>query len=201
MKNSLDRLLPAGYLVRRSGRRTLALEITPGAELLVRAPYSVSSDEIRRFVASHEDWIRKHLLLMEEKKKALEAGRSGQPVQRITEEQLRDLADQALREFPPRVKYFAGIIGVSYGRITIRNQRTRWGSCSSKGNLNFNCLLMLAPSEVRDYVIVHELCHRLEMNHSPRFWALVESVLPDYRSRKSWLRSNGRLLIEQMTGR
>ncbi|MDY3888895.1 MAG: M48 family metallopeptidase, partial [Agathobacter sp.] len=85
---------------------------------------------------------------------------------------------------PKRVAYFADIMGVDYGRITIRMQKTRWGSCSSKGNLNFNCLLMLAPPEVIDYVVVHELCHRKEMNHSKAFWREVERVLPDYRSRK-----------------
>ena len=200
MKNSAAGLLPKTYKVRRSDRRTISMEITPDAELLVRAPLRVSSDEIRRFVASHEDWIRRNMLRMQEKKQARDAERARHPVQPLTEAQLRELAEQALRDFPPRVKHFAGIMGVAYGRITIRNQRTRWGSCSAKGNLNFNCLLMLAPEEVRDYVIVHELCHRLEMNHSPRFWALVESVLPDYRTRKKWLKENGQRLMEQMTG-
>jgi predicted metal-dependent hydrolase len=88
---------------------------------------------------------------------------------------------------------------VSYGRITIRNQKTRWGSCSGKGNLNFNCLLMLAPPEVLDYVVVHELCHRREMNHSPRFWALVEQVLPDWRQRRQWLKTHGDALMRRMT--
>ena len=87
-------------------------------------------------------------------------------------------------------------VGVTYGRITIRNQRTRWGSCSAKGNLNFNCLLMKAPPEVLDYVVVHELCHRLEMNHSPRFWAQVERVLPDYKVSRKWLREHGNELMD-----
>ena len=87
--------------------------------------------------------------------------------------------------------YFAKQIGATYGRITIRNQKTRWGSCSSKGNLNFNCLLMLAPSEVIDYVVVHELCHRKEMNHSKAFWSEVEKVLPDYKAHVKWLKDEG----------
>ena len=87
------------------------------------------------------------------------------------------------------------LVGVTYGRITIRSQHTLWGSCSSKGNLNFNCLLMLTPPEVLDYVVVHELCHRKEMNHSARFWAEVEHVLPDYEIQRKWLRENGTALI------
>ena len=111
---------------------------------------------------------------------------------------IRKLADQASVVIPKRVEYFAEKIPVTYGRITIRNQKTRWGSCSGKGNLNFNCLLMLAPPEVLDYVVVHELCHRKEMNHSERFWREVENILPDYRERKKWLKENGGRLIARM---
>ena len=89
----------------------------------------------------------------------------------------------------------AKIIGVDYGRITIRNQKTRWGSCSSKGNLNFNCLLMLTPPEVIDYVVVHELCHRKEMNHSKDFWREVEKVLPNYLDQVKWLKDEGSNVI------
>ena len=87
---------------------------------------------------------------------------------------------------------------VSYGRISIREQKTRWGSCSSKGNLNFNWRLILAPEEVLDYVVVHELAHRREMNHSKAFYAIVESVLPDYRAARKWLRDKGQMLWEMV---
>ena len=112
--------------------------------------------------------------------------------------QLQALASQARQTVPERVAYFAPLVGVTYGRITIRSQHTLWGSCSSKGNLNFNCLLMLTPPEVLDYVVVHELCHRKEMNHSARFWAEVEHVLPDFENQRKWLRENGTALISRL---
>ena len=104
----------------------------------------------------------------------------------------------ALEDIPKRVQHYAPLVGVTCGRITIRNQRSRWGSCSSKGNLNFNCLLMLCPEEVRDYVVIHELCHRIEMNHSPKFWAEVERVCPDYRAHRKWLKDHGTELIGRL---
>ena len=122
--------------------------------------------------------------------------RARQPA--LTEAEIKQLANKALEYIPARVAYFAPIVGVDYGRITIRNQRTRWGSCSSKGNLNFNCLLMLTPPEVIDYVVVHELCHRREMNHSTRFWNEVEKVLPDYKVAKKWLKENGAGVMQRM---
>lgn len=102
---------------------------------------------------------------------------------------------------PDKVKYYAEIMGVTYGRITIRDQKTRWGSCSSKGNLNFNCLLMLMPDKVLDYVVVHELCHLKQMNHSKKFWKEVERYMPDYPNYKKWLNENGGALIERMLRR
>ena len=119
---------------------------------------------------------------------------------RLTMADLEKLAREAVRVIPARVAYFAPLVGVTYGRITIRNQRSRWGSCSSKGNLNFNCLLMLAPPEVLDSVIVHELCHRIEMNHSGRFYEEVLRVFPDYWKWHGWLKKNGPELIRRMTG-
>ena len=101
---------------------------------------------------------------------------------------------------PQSLALYAPLVGVDYGRVTLRMQKTRWGSCSPQGNLNFNILLMLAPAQVLDYVVVHELCHRLEMNHSPAFWAQVERVLPDYRQRRKWLKDFGGSLMLRAFG-
>lgn len=178
----------------RSGRKTLSLEITREGKVLVRAPYRISRAEIERFVQEKSGWIEKHL---EKVKKRLEE-RKACPIERMTMEEIQILADEALKILPEKTAYYASAVGVDYGRITIRNQRTRWGSCSSKGNLNYNCLLMLTPDEVQDYVVVHELCHRLEMNHSPRFWAEVERVLPEYRAAKRWLKEHGAQIMDRM---
>ena len=121
---------------------------------------------------------------------------SNKKTDRLTNEDIRALAEQAKNVIPERVAYYAEKVGVTYGRITIRNQKTRWGSCSSKGNLNFNCLLMLAPPEVMDSVVVHELCHLKQMNHSKKFYDEVLRVMPDYRARQKWLKEHGAELLK-----
>ena len=177
----------------RSRRKSLAIEITPELQVVVRAPARMPVREINAFVKEKDDWIREHLQRMAEKKRMREQHR--EPA--LSEEELQELATQAMTLIPQKVRYYAQIIGVTYGRITIRNQRTRWGSCSGKGNLNFNCLLLLMPEEVLDYVVVHELCHRKEMNHSARFWEEVEKILPDYRQRRKWLKDNGGRIMDR----
>ena len=183
--------LPFSYQIIRSDRKTVALQIGAGGQVLVRAPRRMSEADIRGFVESKSAWVMKHL-----EKRTQQAQ---QPP--ITIQQVRALADQAAKKIPERVRYFAPLIGVRYGRITIRNQTSRWGSCTGEGNLNFNCLLMLAPPRVLDYVVIHELCHRKQMNHSAAFWAEVEKIMPDYKLQRQWLKDNGGGLIRRMTGR
>ena len=154
----------------------------------------MSDAAIRKFIEEKSDWIEKHMRKMQKRREEYEA----QPEDVLTVEELRELARKAAEYIPQKAAYYASLIGVSYGRITIRNQRSRWGSCSSRGNLNFNCLLMLAPPEIADYVIVHELCHRREMNHSPLFWQEVEKILPDYKRRRKWMKDNGERIMRRM---
>ncbi|MBQ3357246.1 MAG: M48 family metallopeptidase [Clostridia bacterium] len=176
------------YEIIRSNRKTLAAQIRDG-KLIVRAPFRATAEEIERFVRKHRQWIETHLA------KAQEAEKAAQNTHKLTDEEVKALVDRALKVIPERVAHYAPLVGVTYGRITIRNQRTRWGSCSSKGNLNFNCLLMLAPPQVLDSVVVHELCHRKEMNHSAHFYAEVLRVFPDYWEQYEWLKQNGSRLL------
>ena len=177
----------------RSRRKTIGLQIK-GDEVLVRVPLHATHPQIEEVLQKHEKWIKTHLERAKQSRE--EAGEAG----RLTMEEIRALADRALKEIPPRVRYYASLMGVTYGRITIRNQRSRWGSCSQKGNLNFNCLLMLCPPEVVDSVVVHELAHRKEMNHSKAFYAEIQKVFPDYDKWNRWLKEHGPGIMRRMTG-
>ncbi|MDO5445465.1 MAG: M48 family metallopeptidase [Eubacteriales bacterium] len=176
------------YKIIKSRRRTYALQISPEGEITVRAPLFATSGSIRRFVSSHSAWISSHLQKLRNSRKTSGA------TDKLTEQELNALVRKAKQIIPGKTATYASVIGVSYGRISIRHQHTRWGSCSSKGNLNFNCLLMLAPEEVLDSVIVHELCHRKHMDHSPAFYAEVLKAFPDYQKWNKWLKDNGATL-------
>lgn len=201
------------YEIIRSKRKTISLEITPECRVIVRAPKWVPKYEIQEFVMSKEKWVEKHLSRMEQRKAELEASKIEKGT--LTDSEIRKLSKLARVDLMERVNYWKSIVFHSDGeqlalfdflapkvpevnRITIRHQRTRWGSCSRNGNLNFNCLLMLAPEDVRDYVVVHELCHLLHMDHSPEFWAEVERVLSNYRKPYDWLKENGSLLMNRL---
>ena len=106
----------------------------------------------------------------------------------LTPEKITELRRLAKAELPGKTAYYAQMMGIKYGRITITGAKTRFGSCSSKGNISYSYRLMLYPEAARDYVVVHELCHRKEMNHSPKFYALVAAVLPDYKERRKLLK-------------
>lgn len=163
----------------RSNRKTTAIQINEKGDIIVRSPYSVSRRKVEQMLREKQDWIEKHQKAIKER----ENSRRG-----MTEQERREGIERAKQILPARIQYYAKIMGVTYGRITLREQKTRWGSCSSKGNLNFNWKLALMPDEILDYVVVHELAHRMEMNHSDKFWKIVENVLPDYRERRKWLK-------------
>lgn len=173
-----------------SHRKTISLTIEWDLRVVMRVPLGTTRAEVRNILEEKQAWLQYHLELARQRQKD-----AAPP---LTEAELRALTEQAKLVLPERAAYFAPLVGVTYGRITIRHQVSRWGSCSTKGNLNFNCLLMLCPPEAADYIVVHELCHRLEMNHSAEFWAHVARVMPEYGVHRRWLREHGAQLIGRL---
>lgn len=167
------------YSIVHSRRKTMALQVTRDGKVVVRCPMRVSDAKAREFAESHKTWI-------EENYKKVQERISNKQV--FTDEEIQGYRQKARNVLTEKTKWWAKKMEVDYGRIAIREQATRWGSCSAKGNLNFNWKLVLLPEELQDYVVVHELAHRREMNHSERFWKIVESELPDYLNRRRQLR-------------
>ena len=114
-------------------------------------------------------------------------------------EEEKSYREKARAVLTDKTAYYGRLIGVTYNRIRIADQKTRWGSCSSRGTISYNWHLILLPKNIFDYVVVHELCHLLEMNHSPRFWSQVEKILPDYRERRNWLKKKGGAYLQTKT--
>ena len=168
----------------RSNRKTVAIQVNSDLSITVRAPHFASEKDIEEILMKKEAWISKHIEEIKTRKKRFES----ESTDKFTPEKIKLLADKALEVIPMRVEYFANIMGVTYGNITIRNQKTRWGSCSSAGNVNFNYHLYYLPDELLDYVVVHELAHRRYMNHSKEFWSEVARYCPDYRARRKQLK-------------
>ena len=169
----------------RSKRRSMALQIRTDGSVLVRVPMRVSDRTIRRFVTSHARWIEENRSQMFARRQYLAENPYDIPEWESLTASDKKVAKQKIIE---RVDYYADCMGIDYGSISMRNQKSRWGSCSSKGNLNFNYRLAYLPQELLDYVVVHELAHIAHKNHGPQFWALVERYLPDYRARRAMLR-------------
>ena len=180
---------PISYEIIYSKRKSVAIQIRPDGQVIVRAPYGCPRSFINSFIHQKADWIVKHSAENKQRYEKQVQLKKDRPT--LSDAQRKRYIETARSIFTQKAAYYARLIGVTYGRISIREQKTRWGSCSSKRNLNFNCLLMLAPAEILDYVVVHELCHRKEMNHSKAFWVEVEKVLPDYRESVKWLKEKG----------
>lgn len=178
----------------KSKRKTLSIQVLDSETVRVRAPYRMSKKDIQSYIDKNEEWIRDKIEKAKEREKEIEGIRC------LSELELDELADKACEVITKRVEYYAPQVGVTYGRITIRNQKTRWGSCSAKGNLNFNVALMRVPLDVMDYVVVHELCHRLFLDHSKDFWNEVAKFIPDYKSKEKWLKENGTKILAETRG-
>lgn len=183
-------------VVIRSDRRSFAIEIGRDKKIKVRVPRRASKAQIDELLKEKQDWILKTLDKIEQRNTA--EAREYEEAEQLSSGEVKKLKKEARNHIASLTEYWAEKIGVSYGRISIRGQKTRWGSCSSKGNLNYNYLLMLCPDDVIEYVVIHELCHRIYMNHSKRFWEKIEEFCPNYRQARKWLKQNGNSLIVRL---
>lgn len=187
------------YELIRMNRKSLAIHISEDGKVMVKAPVGMKARVISDFICSKQEWI-------EERVKKAHADSSNRIV--ICEgatvpfrnkpflvddavKTRRWMIEEARSEFEKKAGYYSQIIGVSYNRIAVREQKTRWGSCSSGRNLNFNWKLIMMPEKVLDYVVIHELSHLKEMNHSKRFWNIVAQVCPEYMECRRWLKDYG----------
>lgn len=166
------------YKVVFSNRKTISITIE-NCIPIVKAPIGTDLKRIHEIVEKHSSWIEKHILMQKKKSAMLED---------LTDEDIKRIKKEAKKYFIEKTEYFAKIMGIDYGRITITSAMKRFGSCSSSGNISYSYRLMLYPEAAREYVIVHELAHRKEMNHSKRFYAIIASVMPDYKYRKRLLK-------------
>ena len=161
----------------RSGRKSLGMEVRPDGTVLARIPARLSDRKLKAFIEKQQDWILKKVDQV--KKRADARTKIKVPsVDALSDAEIQKIKDK----IADRVKYYCAVMQVTVGRITIRNQKTRWGSCSSAGNVNFNYRLYYLPDELLDYVVVHELAHRRHMDHSKEFWSEVARYCPDYRA-------------------
>lgn len=174
-----------GVEVRRSPRaRRWRLEVPWGEPARLTAPRSMSQAEVERVLRNKQARI--------EEQRRRQVPRLGLEGLAVSESAARTAARKLVSTLAAEE---AEQLGVAYRRIRIGGQRTLWGSCSPRGTLSFNWRLVLAPAEVLDYVVVHELCHLRVFNHSRRFWALVEGRRPHWREQRDWLREHGPELL------
>ncbi|MEX2405642.1 MAG: M48 family metallopeptidase [Candidatus Paceibacterota bacterium] len=171
------------YTLRKSKRaRRMRLAVYCDGSVIVTAPFDLKEGVTERFVREKTDWLLSKIAYFKQFR--------GKPVARYSHEDYVKYKTKAYDIVCERVEYFNNIYGYNFNQINIKNQKTRWGSCSKKGNLNFNYKLLFLPEKVRDYIVVHELCHLKEFNHSRKFWNLVAKTFPDHREIKAELRKH-----------
>jgi len=166
------------YEVIYSKRKTVNIKVKDG-NVIIKAPIKIKREELFKIIEKHKDWIAKAI---EREKTKLEK------YENLTEEEIKALKKEAKIYLTQKCEHFAKIMGLSYNRITVTSAKTRFGACSSKKNISFSYRLMLYPEPAREYVVVHELAHLKEMNHSKKFYAIIEKYLPDYKERRKLLK-------------
>jgi predicted metal-dependent hydrolase len=174
-----EKISDIDYTLKRSRRaRTMRLAIYPDGNVVVTAPSMFGLSAIEAFILKHSAWVRK---------KVQET--RGRTILRIRRKDVPGLKKQALALAVERSLHFASYYGVSFNKISIRAQKSRWGSCSERGNLSFNYKIALLDSRLADYIVAHEICHIRQFDHSKAFWALVAEQFPDHQELRLKLRN------------
>jgi hypothetical protein len=176
--------LPAFVFVRHPRARRYLIRVTEDGTVRVTIPRRGSRREAEAFAARERGWIENQLLRWRERRTASDAA----PVAANDDRNRRAFIARARQELPPRLLELASRHGLTVSRISIRNQRSRWGSCSRSGHICLNWRLVTMPDTVRDYVLIHELMHLKRMDHSRTFWKLVAEACPGYEEARAWLR-------------
>lgn len=165
------------YYLRKSRRaKRLRLTIYCDGGFVVTLPHRMNEGFVERFILEKADWVIEKL-----RKMRLSGPRRNRLLYRQNKAEYKQNKKRTYEFAMEKIKFFNEFYNFKFGKISIRNQRTRWGSCSRKGNLNFNYKIIFLPEKIANYIIVHELCHLKEFNHSRRFWDLVEKAVPDYK--------------------
>lgn len=165
--------------------KRLRLAIYPSGELIVTQPKVLSFKIVENFIKSKEIWIIERLKYFENNKSIKK-----NPLNLLTRRDYLNKREEVRKLVKERLEYFNNFYNFEYTKINIRDQKTRWGSCSTRGCLNFNFKILYLASEIRDYIVVHELCHLKEFNHSVRFWNLVAQTIPDFKNLRKNLKSD-----------
>jgi len=172
------------YTLRQSKRaRRMRLAVYCDGSIVVTAPFDLKETTIERYLREKTDWLFGKISFFKQFK--------GQAATKYSHTDYLKYKEEAYALAVKKVKHFNKIYGYRFNSINIKNQKTRWGSCSKKGNLNFNYKIALLPSRLSDYIIVHELCHLGQFNHSPKFWNLVAKAIPDYSQIKNEIKKSG----------
>ena len=174
---------PISYEIIYSKRKSVAIQIRPDGQVIVRAPYGCPRSFINSFIHQKADWIVKHSAENKQRYEKQVQLKKDRPT--LSDAQRKRYIETARSIFTQKAAYYARLIGVTYGRISIREQKTRWGSCTVQtGKIRLNLSLARKPEACLEYVLVHELCHLLEPSHNARFHGLMDKFLPDWRERK-----------------
>lgn len=179
----------------KTDRNSVSVSITKDLKIILHVPKGWSKAYIEAFIRTNMKNFDDNIEIIKKQRAEMAQNEDTRP---FTYDEIKDMAMKAINLISPKVDHYMIQLGVFPSGVKIKTMRSRWGSCSSNGNISFNCLLALCPDDVIEYVVIHELCHMKHMNHSKEFWALVEKYCPQYKEKKAWLDKEGSILIKRL---